>query len=144
MGDRCWLEITIKEKNEQLFKKSFSPESDYGHDSNSLHNKQLSFVYEEANYAFYDELKVLSETSLQFYGNHGPGGTYGPSEFVSDGKEFVSIETGFEGGYVCNFHSNGTPEESTLAEIKKYLSISNKVEQYFNEIETFQTLKCNT
>jgi len=149
MGDRCWFEITIKEKDRRLFEESFIPEKEYGHEDETSFKTQISFVFQEANYGFYDELEGLSKTSLQFFGNHGMGGTYGPSEFASDGKEFATVETGIEGGYVCNFNTDGTIEESTANEIRKYLEISNRVNKYFDAIELFPTLKkseelCNT
>ena len=87
MGDRCYLEITLRRSDLDRFGKHldaapgaewwdhlFEEEGSPGVVTVSVH---------EANYAWFDERAEAARAGIPFYGRHESGGEYGPYCFAS-------------------------------------------------------------
>ena len=87
MGDRCYLEVTMAEKDRERFerlvikdKPSWGP--NFWNES-WVEDDVFTGTLEEVNYGFYEELGMLAAEGCKFYGFQGAGGSYGAAKFVS-------------------------------------------------------------
>jgi hypothetical protein len=106
MGDRCWVEVTVRKDNAERFLEivRYDPES-------TLEGElAVEMTFQEVNYGMGQELDRAASEGLEFYGQHTAGDSYGCSEFYTDGARCVAyIPTGDDGyGVVV---SGGTPSE---------------------------------
>jgi hypothetical protein len=85
MGDRCWLQVTVRKRDEQKFLEAVDEDPRYlEREEDEWGNPRLTC--DEANYGWYDELDVAAAAGCVFHGDHGAGGEYGPATFASDGS----------------------------------------------------------
>jgi hypothetical protein len=106
MGDRCWVEVTVRKDHVERFLQI----ADYDPESQSESDHVVEFQFQEVNYGMGSQLDEAAADGLEFYGHHTAGDSYGSSEFFSDGKGSVEyIPTGDDGyGIVV---SGSTPSE---------------------------------
>jgi len=100
MGDRCWVDVTVRKEDEERFLDlvMHAPE---GRDEDGM---TVSLSFPEANYGMGQPLDVAATARIQFYGSHTRGDSYGPNEFYSNGDGQVNyIPTDGDGdGYVIS------------------------------------------
>lgn len=96
MTDTCWMCLTVRAEQVELFRKHAGTESYSEGDSHTI-----QLTYEEANLGMWQELNEAVAAGCEFYGYHTPGVEYGSTEFFSSEASLVEIPTGFDGaGYV--------------------------------------------
>ena len=87
MGDRCYLEITLRRSDLDRFGKHLdaAPGAEwYDHlsEEEDCPGVVTASVH-EANYAWFDERAEAARAGIPFYGRHDSGGEYGPYCFAS-------------------------------------------------------------
>lgn len=82
MGDRCWVEVTVRKDQEQQFLKRVG--CDWDERAEDEHTVTLTFP--DANYGLGQPLEQASVAGIEFYGHHTRGDSYGASDFFSNGK----------------------------------------------------------
>ena len=106
MGDRCWVEVTVRKDHAERFLEIA------GYDPESRHETEhvVEFEFQEANYGMGHQLDEAAASGLEFYGQHTAGDSYGCAEFFTAGKGSVEyIPTGDDNyGVVV---SGSTPSE---------------------------------
>ena len=93
---------------------------------------------DEANYAF----SGLMPTEIPYYGYHSSGGSYGPHEFVCDGKELLEVETGHGKGYcICVIIKDGKamvhPED--LEAVQSFIEMQTRIMQQLAALKAAET-----
>lgn len=95
-SDTCWMCLTVRAEQVELFRKLAGTESYSEGDSHTI-----QLTYEEANLGMWQELNEAVAAGCEFYGYHTPGVEYGSTEFFTSEAALVEISTGFDGaGYV--------------------------------------------
>jgi len=135
MSDSCYLSINVKNCDVKKFKQIFEPIQEYPADEENKCKRITIFIFYEANYGFYNELKSLAQSNIIFEGSHEAGGIYGSGEFACFGDGYYEIETGHEGGYVCDFDSKGNILSSSATIIKEFFAIQKQIYAYFDKSE---------
>ena len=132
MGDRCYMHITCRREDQELFQQiGFHLEFDQSPDASVI-----EMVDEEANYAHYDEMP----TNIPYYGYNGAGGNYGQSSFACDGRHYAEVETGFDGGFVVAWDVlKNRPTPESLRAVRRYRHVYNKVQAKFEKLSTKST-----
>ncbi len=135
MGDRCFLEMTIR--REDLPK--FAPHVDtrpgekwwdeiQDHPSNP-HLVSVS-VY-EANYGWLDERQQAAKADIAFAGTHGEGGCYGGYAFAAVDGEMDEAPINHDGYLVIAVDHDLDPVEGAEDCLKAFARRRDAVEQYF-------------
>lgn len=91
MGDRCYLEIRLHDKDVKRFceiVKEGDPE-DWACNIDHADGNSKTYCVDEVNYGWYDELTDVAAAGIIFSGYHGHGGNYGAYNFVSTGSSGV-------------------------------------------------------
>jgi hypothetical protein len=91
MGDRCFLEMTIRREDLPKFARHVDAKPDeewwddlHDHPSNP---RLVSVSVNEANYGWLDERQEAAEAGIPFFGSHDEGGCYGGYAFAAmDGE----------------------------------------------------------
>jgi len=96
MGDRCWIEITFREKDEDKIKEILG---DFW-DEVEVDNGVVTAIAYEANYGLFDEREEFAKAGLTFYGNHGAGNNYGDIAFACHKGKHAEINADFNSGPV--------------------------------------------
>lgn len=95
MGDRCYLQITMRREDLPKFGGILgcAPDEtwwDNGYDEECNEDLVTVSVY-ETNYGWTDDREAAAKEGLVFFGDHDPGGTYGPCAFAAvDGRHMES------------------------------------------------------
>jgi hypothetical protein len=95
MGDRCSLNIEVRNKDLPQVFKITNYEADYW----DLIDKGVTteLYLEEANYALTTELAEVAKTGIDFIGEHGAGSCYGAELFVTFYNEVLYVDQGESG-----------------------------------------------
>ena len=138
MGDRCYLEITLRRSDLDRFGKHLnaSPgEEWWDHLDDELDQPGIvtASVY-EANYAWYDERCAAAKEEIDFHGWHAEGGEYGPYEFVAFKGKHLEAERNHDGELVIAVDENLRPLAG-MAHLRKYVRILKKVKAAFARAE---------
>lgn len=87
MGDRCFLEISMRREDLSRFAEhvNAAPEEEWWDNLSEEEDCPgvVTVSVHEANYAWYDERVEAAKAGIPFYGRHEAGGEYGPYCFVS-------------------------------------------------------------
>lgn len=127
MGDRCYMRLTCRREDQELFKKiGFHLDFDQAPD-----DPVIEMVDTEANYAHYDQMP----TNVPYFGHHDAGGEYADGVFACDGRRYANIEAGHCGGFVVGWITKrNKPNPQSLRAVRKYLSVSNRVQAAFRKL----------
>ena len=134
MGDRCYLEITLRRADLDRFGKHLDAapgESWWDHldDEQDQPGIVTVSVY-EANYAWHDERCAAAKEGIDFHGWHAEGGEYGPCGFVSYRKKHVEVAHDHDGDLVIAVDENLKPLTS-MAHLRRYVRTLKKVKAMF-------------
>ena len=121
MGDRCYFEIKCRKQDTKPFEELGFTAQDW-QEGEPL--GAATMIDEEANYAHYDALP----TNIPWTGTNAAGGNYGQCNHACDGQEYVSVETGHMGGYVCEI-KNGNIEKTCRNRIIQYQRVLKRAEK---------------
>ena len=105
MGDRCYLQITVRKEDEKAFLSVVGRNAADEREENDLN---VTLTFEQANYGFGNDLDEFASLGFEFYGWHGQGSSYDSAEFFSHDNKARWIYTGCDGGYVID---GRTPQE---------------------------------
>ena len=87
MGDRCYLEITLRREDLSRFAPHIdaTAEEEWWDrlDEDDANPGIVTASVYEANYAWYDERMTAAKANIPFYGYHAEGGEYGSYAFAS-------------------------------------------------------------
>ena len=138
MGDRCYLEITLRRSDLDRFGKHLdaAPGEEWWDHLDEEANQPgivTASVY-EANYAWYDERCAAAKDGIDFHGWHAEGGEYGPYEFVSFMGKHLEAERNHDGELVIAVDENLKPITG-MAHLRKYVRTLKKVKAAFAKVE---------
>ena len=138
MGDRCYLEITLRRSDLDRFAKHLdaAPGEEWWDHLDEEANQPgivTASVY-EANYAWYDERAAAAREGIDFHGWHAEGGEYGPYEFVAFKGKHLEAERNHDGELVIAVDENLRPLAG-MAHLRKYVRILKKVKAAFARVE---------
>ena len=121
MGDRCYMQLTCRRKDQAIFEAlGFGRESDF---DDPAFPDCVAMIDLEANYAHGTDLP----TNVLYMGTHDAGYEYGPASYACDGDTFLEQGTDGDGGFVVVFDAEGDPDPNSLAEVKAFIAHRNKV-----------------
>jgi hypothetical protein len=121
MGDRCYMQLTCREKDRGVFEElGFHVESEW--DESEFPNCFEMIDY-EANYAHGGELP----SDVVYFGTHAAGEGYGAESFACDGKTYLEEVTDDDSGFVVMFDDQGDPDPASLAAVKTFITHRNNV-----------------
>ena len=138
MGDRCYLEITLRRSDLDRFGKHLDAAPgeewwDHLDDESDQPGIVTASVY-EANYSWYDERCAAAKKGIDFHGWHAEGGEYGPFEFVSFRGKHLEAERNHDGELVIAVDENLKPLTG-MARLRKYVRTLKKVNAAFARVE---------
>ena len=116
MGDRCYMQVTVRADDEAAIRKHLGDSDDREEEGTTV-----SLTYEQANYGLGNYLEEAASEGLEFYGWHGTGSSYDASDFCSFNDTVIYVYTGIDGGYIIN---GSTAEErlKSLTRLEECLS----------------------
>lgn len=136
MGDRCYLEITLR--REDLSR--FAPHIDAAPDEewwDHLDEEQdrpeivTASVY-EANYAWYDERMNAAKADIPFHGYHAEGGEYGSYAFASWAGKLHEAPLSHEGDLVLAVDENLKPiSAAARRQLRQYVAALKEIKASF-------------
>lgn len=134
MGDRCYLEITLRRSDLDRFGKHLdaAPGEEWWDHLDEEANQPgvvTASVY-EANYSWYDERCAAAKKGIDFHGWHAEGGEYGPFEFVSFRGKHLEAERNHDGELVIAVDENLKPLAG-MAHLRRYARTLKKVRAAF-------------
>ena len=134
MGDRCYLEITLRRSDLDRFGKHLDAapgEAWWDHlDEEANQPGVVTASVYEANYSWYDERCAAAKKGIDFHGWHAEGGEYGPFEFVSFRGKHLEAERNHDGELVIAVDENLKPLTG-MAHLRKYARTLKKVRAAF-------------
>ena len=144
MGDRCYLEITLRRSDLDRFGKhldSAPGEEWWDHLDEEANQPGIvtASVY-EANYAWYDERCAAAKEGIDFQGWHAEGGEYGSYEFVAFRGKHLEAERNHDGELVIAVDENLKPLTG-MAHLRKYVRTLKKVRAAFARAESAAELE---
>jgi hypothetical protein len=117
MGDRCYVSLTCRREDQELFEDiGFCLGWDEKREGNSPF---IEMEAEQANYAAYDDLHVLAEQGVPFYGSHDQGGDYAAGIFASAGGE-IAWPDQVSGDPAVRIDEEGNPFAGDIDIAKQY------------------------
>ena len=138
MGDRCYLEITLRRSDLDRFGKHLDAapgEEWWDHlDEEASQPVIVTASVYEANYAWYDERCAAAKDGIDFHGWHAEGGEYGPYEFVAFKGKHLEAERNHDGELVIAVDENLKPITG-MAHLRKYVRTLKKVKAAFAKVE---------
>ena len=127
MGDRCYMQLTCKRKDQSVFEElGFGRESDFDDPAFPDCVEMIDF---EANYAHGSDLP----TNVVYLGTHDAGYEYGPESYACDGETYLDHATDGNGGFSVIFDDGGNPDPANLAQVKTFIAHWNKVKAMLAE-----------
>ena len=134
MGDRCYLEITLRRSDLDRFGKHLDAapgEAWWDHlDEEANQPGVVTASVYEANYSWYDERCAAAKKGIDFHGWHAEGGEYGPFEFVSFRGKHLEAERNHDGELVIAVDENLKPLAG-MAHLRRYARTLKKVRAAF-------------
>ena len=138
MGDRCYLEITLRRVDLDRFGKHLDAapgEAWWDHLDEEVNQPGIvTASVHEANYAWLDERLAAAQDGIDFHGWHAEGGEYGPYEFAAFRGKHLEAERNHDGELVIAVDENLRPLAG-MAHLRKYVRILKKVKAAFARVE---------
>ncbi len=136
MGDRCYLEITLRCEDLSRFAEhvNAAPEEEWWDRLDEEEDRPgvvTASVY-EANYAWYDERMKAAKANIPFYGYHAEGGEYGSYAFASWAGKLHEALLSHEGDLVLAVDENLKPiTAKTRRHLRQYVAALKKIKSDF-------------
>lgn len=134
MGDRCYLEITLREKDLPIFDLAFSMSKSPGSFLKWLDNyhtdekaKTVTGFATEANYGWYSELEEAARLGAVFIAHNSAGSEYGAGVFACSGSKSAWLATDENKDLICTLDKQLRPRHITR--IKKDAAILRNAER---------------
>ena len=136
MGDRCYLEITLRRSDLDRFGKHLdaAPEEEWWDRLDEEDDRPgvvTASVY-EANYAWYDERMNAAKADIPFYGYHAEGGEYGSYAFATWAGKLHEAPLSHEGDLVLAVDENLKPiTAKARRNLRQYVAALRKIKSDF-------------
>lgn len=126
MGDRCYLQLTVRKADYD----THGLEGDFDQVvTEDDENGVITVAESEANYGYVTELEEWANKGIPFYGEHCAGAEYGACCFACDGKEYVIVPCNESNMPVVAVDPvDGSINEPNLQEVHKYMWIVKRAE----------------
>ena len=139
MGDRCFLEMTLRREDLPKIAPLVCCNSngewwDDLHDHDSNPDLVNASVY-EANYAWLDERQEAAKAGIAFMGTHGEGGCYGPCAFAAVDGDMSEAPLNHDGYLIIAVDDDLKPVEGAEDCIRAYVNRRRAVERLFEREE---------
>ena len=139
MGDRCYLEMTLRRADLDRFAPhaDASPGEewwDHLDDHPEISGLVDVSVY-EANYGWLDERQGAAKAGIAFMGTHGEGGCYGPYAFAAHDGELDEAPLNHDGYLIIAVDDDLKPVEGAEDCIRAYVNRRRAVERLFEREE---------
>lgn len=135
MGDRCFVQLTLRREDLQKFRDLTEWGDCFTVDDESGDSTAVDGYIEEVNYWGEDELSKAAKGGVMFHGTNESGCGYGRGEFLSDGKHLRAINVDEE-GYACVRYDTdtGAPlrEAQDKSTIKRFSVRLRRVKRFVN------------
>lgn len=129
MGDRCYVEVTLRKEDKDGFIAIFGDPEDEGDTGEFV----VTLGFPEVNYGGGSELEEAREAGIQFYGWHSAGSSYDAAKFYTAEGTVAWIYQGMDNsGYIL--------QGDTAQQRKKSYEV---LEEQLAGLETLQ-LKMNS
>ena len=140
MGDRCYLEITLRREDLSRFAPHIdaAPEEKWWDnlDEEEGHPDVVTASVYEANYAWYDERMNAAKADIPFYGYHAEGGEYGSYAFASWAGKLHEAPLSHEGDLVLAVDSNLKPiSAAARRQLRQYVTALKEIKASFAKAE---------
>jgi len=112
MGDRCYLQITMRRKDLEPFGNQLGWTGcyDWWDDLYDEDNPDIVTVdVQEANYGWVDDREAAAEAGFLFIGQHDAGGTYGPCSFAAVNGVHMEMPVDHDGNLVMALDGDLNP-----------------------------------
>ena len=138
MGDRCYLQINMAEKDQDIFTKEVNKLlPGWGNDIWALENTcdgVFTGTLYEVNYGWYTELKHLAQVGFKFHGFQGAGSDYGSAMFSVLNKKVYYAFCQSEGEIMVPINlKTFQPDIKSVLKLEKYVEGRKQVEKYIEE-----------
>lgn len=149
MGDRTWCQISSRSGDLTKLTKVLhglndeptEQEADELWDELDDQEDGTTFVQEyEVDWGWFDEVNRAAKEGLIFEGSHGPGGEYGPKEFVCMGGRAYWMESDGHGRVLIQVKSPGRPIKGQLAQAKAFYRARKGVQKYLSATTSGESL----
>jgi hypothetical protein len=136
MGDRCYLEITMRRADLPRFGSAVGEKPDENwwdaDDPVTDHPDLVTVQLYEANYALYDQRHEAAKAGIPFYGTHGEGGEYGAYAFAALDGEMLEAPLNHEGDLILALNDDLEPvDPDDLVHLRAYVAKLRAVKALF-------------
>ena len=133
MGDRCYLEMTLRRADLPRFAPCVDarPDETWWDDEDETDSPDLLSVrVYEANHAWYDVREEAAGAGIPFFGEHGEGCEYAGCAFASLGGEQIEVYTDRD-SMICIQIDEGMQMLTDLGHVRAYLEKLRAVRELF-------------
>lgn len=140
MGDRCYVQMTMRKTDVPLFAQfvGAEPDEQWFDYEDELDNPELTDVsLHEANYALLDARQAAAEAGIPFFGTHDAGSEYGPGGFVSLHGQMFDVSLSHDGYLILALDDDLKPVDADdLTHLRAYTTKLKAVKRLFRmEVE---------
>ena len=139
MGDRCFLEATLRRRDLQKFRDVTEWGDCFTVDDEDGDSAVVDGYIEEVNYGGVDGVTAAASAGLRFHGTHGSGSGYEPEMFISDGRACTFLTVDGEGYASVQYDpETGKPDDELgdKRRIKQFAVKLRQVKQFIKGKET--------
>ena len=136
MGDRCYLEITLRREDLCRFAPHIdaTPEEEWWDRLDEEEDRPgvVTVSVYEANYAWYDERMNAAKADIPFHGYHAEGGEYGSYAFASRAGKLHEAPLSHEGDLVLAVDENLKPiSAKARRQLRQYVAALKEIKASF-------------
>ena len=146
MGDRCYLEITLRREDLSRFAPHIDATAEEGWwdrlDEDDANPGIVTASVYEANYAWYDERMNAAKADIPFYGYHAEGGEYGSYAFASWAGKLHEAPLSHEGDLVLAVDESLKPiSAKARRHLRQYVGALKQIKADFSKAALVETLE---
>ena len=146
MGDRCYLEITLRREDLSRFAPHIDATAEEGWwdrlDEDDANPGIVTASVYEANYAWYDERMTAAKADIPFYGYHAEGGEYGSYAFASWAGKLHEAPLSHEGDLVLAVDESLKPiSAKARRHLRQYVGALKQIKADFSKAALVETLE---
>ena len=133
MGDRCYLEMTLRRADlTRLAPHVDAPPDEkwWDEEAEEKDSGLVTVTVHEANYAWTDERREAAEAGIPFFGSHGEGGEYGPYAFASLDGDLLEVPLSHDGDMILAVDERLEPLDD-VGELRAYVAKLHAVRRLF-------------
>ena len=129
MGDRCFLEATLRRCDLQKFRDVTEWGDYFTVDDEDGDSAVVDGYIEEVNYGGDNELDTAAAAGIRFYGKHHSGDEYGPEMFCSEGKRRTALAVDTDGWACVHYDPETAKPADELGDKRRIKQFAVKLRQ---------------